>query len=139
MTEDFKNKIQRLELENFTCFAKAEMDFSSGINVFIGENGTGKTHVLKVLYASVYQDEIFNLLLKDKDFIKKGRSFNIQTNLTSFFKNNIDKLSKNSSNFEIKAFFKYKSPFNNFVFRGNIYINFPFGNVSSKKEKDVYD
>ena len=49
MAEDFKNKIQRLELENFTCFAKAEMDFSSGINVFIGENGTGKTHVLKVL------------------------------------------------------------------------------------------
>ena len=36
MAEDFKNKIQRLELENFTCFAKAEMDFSSGINVFKG-------------------------------------------------------------------------------------------------------
>lgn len=54
MAEDFKNKIQRLELENFTCFAKAEMDFSSGINVFIGENGTGKTHVLKVLYGTIY-------------------------------------------------------------------------------------
>ena len=51
MVEDFKNKIQRLKLENFTCFAKAEMDFSSGINVFIGENGTGKTHVLKIMYA----------------------------------------------------------------------------------------
>jgi energy-coupling factor transporter ATP-binding protein EcfA2 len=47
--ENFTNKISRLELENFTCFAKAEMDFSSGINVFIGENGTGKTHILKVL------------------------------------------------------------------------------------------
>ena len=51
MSENFRHKIQRLELENFTCFAKAEMGFSSGINVFIGENGTGKTHVLKVLYA----------------------------------------------------------------------------------------
>ena len=51
--ENFTNKISRLELENFTCFAKAEMDFSSGINVFIGENGTGKTHILKVLYATL--------------------------------------------------------------------------------------
>jgi predicted ATPase len=49
--ENFTNKISRLELENFTCFAKAEMDFSSGINVFIGENGTGKTHILKLLYS----------------------------------------------------------------------------------------
>jgi predicted ATP-dependent endonuclease of OLD family len=54
MEENFNNKISRLELENFTCFAKAEMDFSSGINVFIGENGTGKTHILKamLLHAS---------------------------------------------------------------------------------------
>jgi AAA15 family ATPase/GTPase len=51
MSENFKDKIQGLELENFTCFAKAKMEFSSGINVLIGENGTGKTHVLKVLYA----------------------------------------------------------------------------------------
>jgi predicted ATPase len=51
MEENFNNKISRLELENFTCFTKAEMDFSSGINVFIGENGTGKTHILKSVYA----------------------------------------------------------------------------------------
>ena len=52
--ENFTNKISRLELENFTCFAKAEMDFSSGINVFIGENGTGKTHILKAIYSMNY-------------------------------------------------------------------------------------
>jgi hypothetical protein len=34
--ENFTNKISRLELENFTCFAKAEMDFSSGIQNTIG-------------------------------------------------------------------------------------------------------
>ncbi len=50
MTDAFANKIKRLELENFTCFGKVGMDFSPGINVFIGENGTGKTHLLKVLY-----------------------------------------------------------------------------------------
>lgn len=50
MDNQFKNKIRRLQLENFTCFSKADLEFSPGINVFIGENGTGKTHLLKVLY-----------------------------------------------------------------------------------------
>ncbi len=45
-------KITRLELENFTCFAKLDLEFSSGVNVLIGVNGTGKTHILKVLYAA---------------------------------------------------------------------------------------
>jgi len=45
-------KITRLELENFTCFAKLDLEFSNGVNVLIGVNGTGKTHILKVLYAA---------------------------------------------------------------------------------------
>ncbi|MCB0519661.1 MAG: AAA family ATPase [Lewinellaceae bacterium] len=61
MADTFKNKIKRLELENFTCFGKVAMDFSSGINVFIGENGTGKTHLLKVLYHFVDRVESENL------------------------------------------------------------------------------
>lgn len=42
---------ESLTIENFTCFEKAEFQFSPGINVFVGENGTGKTHVLKILYG----------------------------------------------------------------------------------------
>ncbi len=42
---------QSLHLENFTAFAAAEFSFVPGINVFVGENGTGKTHVMKALYA----------------------------------------------------------------------------------------
>lgn len=45
------HKIKRLYLENFTCFRDVEMEFSPGINVFIGENGTGKTHLLKLMYS----------------------------------------------------------------------------------------
>ena len=44
--------ISRLVLENFTAFARFDQEFCEGVNVFIGENGTGKTHVLKVLYSS---------------------------------------------------------------------------------------
>jgi len=44
--------LRRLELENFTAFRSLEVEFSPGINVFIGENGTGKTHLLKLLYVA---------------------------------------------------------------------------------------
>ena len=43
--------IKKIRLENFTVFEKMEADCSSGINVFIGENGTGKTHLLKLIYT----------------------------------------------------------------------------------------
>jgi len=39
-------------LNKFTAFNKLKLDFSPGINILIGENGTGKTHILKALYAS---------------------------------------------------------------------------------------
>jgi len=44
-------KIERLLLKDFTAFAEAELEFSPGLNVLIGANGTGKSHVLKVLYC----------------------------------------------------------------------------------------
>ena len=43
--------IQKISLNNFTVFNKLEIRLSEGINVFIGENGTGKTHLLKLLYT----------------------------------------------------------------------------------------
>lgn len=44
--------ITLIKIENFTAFEKLEIKFSSGINIFIGENGTGKTHILKSLYSA---------------------------------------------------------------------------------------
>ena len=42
-----------VKLENFTVFEKLEMEFSPGINVLIGPNGSGKTHLMKVLYSAI--------------------------------------------------------------------------------------
>jgi len=44
--------ITRIKLERFTAFEKLDLDLSSGINVFIGANGTGKTHLMKVAYSA---------------------------------------------------------------------------------------
>ena len=43
--------IERIELRNFTAFSSLALDFSPKINVIIGENGTGKTHLLKAAYG----------------------------------------------------------------------------------------
>jgi predicted ATPase len=56
MSEQNKGKIQALTVQNFTCFEDVSFEFSTGINLFIGENGTGKTHILKLLYAMLTND-----------------------------------------------------------------------------------
>lgn len=44
--------LKRLHLKGFTVFRNAtEVDFSPGINVIIGENGYGKSHLLKLAYS----------------------------------------------------------------------------------------
>lgn len=73
--------INKLSLENFTVFKNIDISFSDGINIFIGENGSGKTHLLKLLYLftlDLYEDfgqhvfeEIFTEellgIIRDKD------------------------------------------------------------------------
>lgn len=44
--------ITRLKLDNFTAFGKLDIKPSPGINVFVGANGTGKTHLMKLAYAA---------------------------------------------------------------------------------------
>lgn len=44
--------LKRLHLQNFTVFADADFQFGPGLNVLVGTNGTGKSHVLKVGYIA---------------------------------------------------------------------------------------
>jgi hypothetical protein len=44
--------ILRLSLQKFSAFQEAQFDFSPGINVLIGANSTGKSHLLKLLYTA---------------------------------------------------------------------------------------
>ena len=43
--------LQTAVFRNFTCIPNGTWKFSSGINVIIGENGLGKSHVLKAVYS----------------------------------------------------------------------------------------
>lgn len=43
--------LDKITIENFTVFDEVEFQFGKGINVIIGDNGTGKSHLLKLAYA----------------------------------------------------------------------------------------
>ncbi|MBX9724058.1 MAG: AAA family ATPase [Candidatus Obscuribacterales bacterium] len=61
--------ISELELINFTVFSKLKVQFSPKLNVIIGENGTGKTHLLKAAYAccaSVNENKQADVVLTQK-------------------------------------------------------------------------
>jgi AAA15 family ATPase/GTPase len=54
--------IDTITLKNFTNFENNTFNFCKGVNVFIGKNGTGKTHILKCLAAMmhVYENNKIN-------------------------------------------------------------------------------
>ena len=45
--------LKKIKIKNLTVFPEAELDFSPGLNVIIGENGAGKSHLLKAAYSVI--------------------------------------------------------------------------------------
>ena len=43
--------LKSLRIRHFTVFKEADLKFAKGLNVIVGANGTGKTHLLKLPYA----------------------------------------------------------------------------------------
>lgn len=50
--DGFKIMITRFKASNFTVFTDLNVEFSSGINIIVGQNGTGKTHLMKAVYSA---------------------------------------------------------------------------------------
>lgn len=75
--------INSLLLNNFTGFVENSFSFGKGVNVFIGKNGTGKTHILKSLAASLQAKHDF---LSKQSTSKEQFEFIIAENLIAYFK-----------------------------------------------------
>jgi len=45
--------LKSLHIENLTVFSKADFTFGKNLNVIIGENGSGKSHILKAAYCAI--------------------------------------------------------------------------------------
>ena len=44
--------LTNIEADNFTVFDDIKIPFNKGLNILVGENGMGKTHVMKLAYAA---------------------------------------------------------------------------------------
>lgn len=43
--------LKQMEIKNLTVFSDADLKFSPSLNIIVGENGAGKTHLLKLAYS----------------------------------------------------------------------------------------
>ena len=77
--------LQRLHIKNFTLFSEVQFEFSPGLNVIIGDNGTGKSHLLYLGYALEYvlyealQDYIHTTTNKDKESWQRDLAQKLKT------------------------------------------------------------
>jgi len=54
--------LEKAQFQNLTTVPNAIWKFSSGINVIVGENGLGKSHVLKAIYSMLKASEFMQIL-----------------------------------------------------------------------------
>lgn len=83
--------LEKLELTNFTGFEKLDITFSAKINVIVGENGTGKTHLLKAAYALCAGASLFK---NKSDLNDEELAMALTTKLLRLFMPLDDKLGK---------------------------------------------
>ena len=69
--------LNKLHSENFTVFRKADLEFSSGLNVITGDNGSGKSHLLKLGYAILKTLESFGDKFPAKEIAERGLAGNL--------------------------------------------------------------
>jgi len=68
--------INHLKIKNFTILKQADIKPAAGLNIIIGENGTGKSHILKLIYTvlanSAEQGKKPSSNLPTKTLLQKG-------------------------------------------------------------------
>jgi len=69
--------LKQLSVINFKNYAGAELNFSDGVNAFIGNNGAGKTNLLDAIHYLSLCKSYFNPI--DSQQIKQGEDFFIIT------------------------------------------------------------
>jgi DNA replication and repair protein RecF len=71
--------LNNLSLVNFKNYSEANLEFSEGINCFVGDNGMGKTNLLDAIYYLSFCKSFYNPI--DSNHIKHGEDlFVIQGN-----------------------------------------------------------
>jgi hypothetical protein len=87
--------LNKIVVSKFTVFESATLDFSPGVNVFVGANATGKTHVMKLAYSVLRAGRAFEKL--ENSQIRKSSTVledRLATKLNSVFRPDDGKLGR---------------------------------------------
>ena len=110
-------KLKELKIKNFRNYSEANLLLSPSINIFIGDNGVGKTNILEAIYVlSLTKSARYGT---DTDLIKLGENNLSIEGIVDYddyqkeYKINIDKFSKRvyRNNIQIKKISEYLSEF----------------------------
>lgn len=115
-------KIKNLNLRNYRNYKKLDIEFSPGLNIFIGKNAQGKSNILESIFVLALTKSYMNI--KDENLIKRGEEF---SSLKAVFFNDIVEeqlevsISKNSkklklNHYEVKCYSDYISRVKALVF-----------------------
>ena len=107
-------KINNINIYNFRNYEQASIDFNDNINIFIGNNGEGKTNILESIYVlaitkshRVYIDK--TLINSNKNIIIVPKIIKIVDALTIYTKYTKIYGKSNSNKWKIKfSYFNYK-------------------------------
>ena len=66
-------QLTKLQLINFKNYTDSSFDFSKRINIFVGDNGAGKTNILDAIYYNSFCKSAFNPI--DSQNIRHGEEF----------------------------------------------------------------
>lgn len=71
--------LKRLHLRNFTVFEDADFEFGPGLNVIVGANGTGKSHVLKLGYAvAIARKEVRETIRDEPEILENKDAYELE-------------------------------------------------------------
>jgi len=96
--------LKKLSLTNFKNYTRADLEFSSKINCFVGNNGVGKTNILDAIHylslSKSFFNNIDNISIKhDEDFFSIQGLFirdNEENNIFCFFQKQKQKVLKHN-------------------------------------------
>lgn len=117
--------IENLKLKNISVFKELDITFNKGINIFMGENGTGKTHIMKLMYAiSQERDNFWSILKKGKKELAEEAGIDEQDFHNRLRKKNVKLESLFTSGFYVLEYFSSN--------------NYDYANlVRNKEKKDI--
>ena len=70
--------IERIEITNFRKFDKLDLELNEGLNVFVGENNSGKTAIVDAIRFVLDTNSSEHIYINESDFYDKEAEFTIK-------------------------------------------------------------